>query len=343
MNRRPDFEQFLKMIAGERPDRPVLFEHYIDACHVRRVPGARLWGDKGPPWGWVADQARAYAALGYDCNVAGMQWMGLLRFPLPSRDHAASVGQFAGGIIHDEASFRAYPWPDPELADTKAYLDGLATEMPAGMKLILGVPCGIYDTLIDLMGFEAVCLALADEPDLVEKVCRELGRRAVRIVERCIGHPVVGGVIFCDDWGFKTATFLPPADLRRLVFPWHKQIVEAAHAAGKIAILHACGCVHPVMDDIVAMGYDAKHSWEDAILPVEQGWERFGKRIAILGGLDVDFMSRSSPEAIHARARALVERTQCRHYALGTGNSVTPDMSPAQFEALLRAAESFAG
>ena len=63
-----------------------------------------------------------------------------------------------------------------------------------------------------------------------------------------------------------------PEHLRKFVFPWHKRIVETIHKFGKPAILHSCGNLIEVMDDIIEdMGYDAKHSFEDAIMPVEEG------------------------------------------------------------------------
>jgi uroporphyrinogen decarboxylase len=124
---------------------------------------------------------------------------------------------------------------------------------------------------------------------------------------------------------------LSPADMRRYIFPWHKRIVEAIHAAGKPAILHSCGNLEEVMDDVIDdMAYDAKHSYEDAICPVEQAYEIWGRRIAVLGGIDVDFVCRSTPQQIRKRCMAMLDRAAGRGgYALGTGNSV-PEYVPAE-------------
>ena len=90
-----------------------------------------------------------------------------------------------------------------------------------------------------------------------------------------------------------------PETLRRWVFPWHKKMVEAIHKAGKVAILHSCGQLKDVMDDVIdGMHYDAKHSFEDQITLVEEAYDIWGKRIAILGGIDVDFLARNTKEEI---------------------------------------------
>ncbi|MDR1030283.1 MAG: hypothetical protein LBL76_05370 [Treponema sp.] len=47
---------------------------------------------------------------------------------------------------------------------------------------------------------------------------------------------------------------------------------------GKPFLLHSCGCIFKVMDDLIAARIDAKHSNEDAIAP-------YGRRIGNFGGL----------------------------------------------------------
>jgi uroporphyrinogen decarboxylase len=87
------------------------------------------------------------------------------------------------------------------------------------------------------------------------------------------------------------------------------------------------------------MQYDGRHSYEDAILPVEEAYERYSGRIAILGGIDVDFVCRAAPDEVYRRSKAMLERSAMRGaYALGTGNSV-PDYVPDEgYFAMTRAA-----
>jgi uroporphyrinogen decarboxylase len=241
-------------------------------------------------------------------------------------------------VIWDWPSFKAYPWPDPESADY-AIFDALAPALPDGMKLIAYGPCGVLENVTEILGFEKLCLLLADEPSLVEGVFEAVGQRLMRYYEIVAQHPAVGACIDNDDWGFKTQTMLSPRQMRQYVFPWHKRIVEVVHRAGKPVILHSCGHFERIIDDLADIGIDARHSYEDTILPVEQAYDRYAGRFAILGGMDVDFVCRSSPEAVYARARAMLERTAARGgYALGTGNSV-PDYVPDEsYFAMIRAA-----
>ena len=142
-----------------------------------------------------------------------------------------------------------------------------------------------------------------------------------------------------DDWGFNTQTFLSPTMMRKYVFPWHRKFVDTAHAAGRPILLHSCGNLKEVMEDVIGMGYDAKHSFEDSILPVEEAYERYCGRIAIAGGMDVDFVCRESEQVIRRRVAAMIERTNVRGgYFVGTGNSVPEYMPSDKYLAIVREA-----
>jgi uroporphyrinogen decarboxylase len=142
-----------------------------------------------------------------------------------------------------------------------------------------------------------------------------------------------------DDWGFNTQTMLSPADMRKYVFPWHKKIVKTIHSAGIPAILHSCGNLEAVMDDVISdMCFDGKHSYEDTIMPVETAYEKYKGGIAVLGGIDVDFLCRGKPEEIYKRSRQMLERATAGAYALGSGNSIPYYVPDESYFAMIGAA-----
>ena len=113
-----------------------------------------------------------------------------------------------------------------------------------------------------------------------------------------------------DDWGFKTQTMFPPEMMEEYVFPYTRKIVEVIHANGKPAILHSCGNVKDLMDVIIDdLKLDGKHSFEDGIYPVEDAWDWWSDRIAIMGGIDMDFLARKPPEEVYQRSLRLLEKT----------------------------------
>ena len=133
--------------------------------------------------------------------------------------------------------------------------------------------------------------------------------------------------------------------MREYVFPWHKKIVETIHAAGKPVILHSCGNYTQIIDDLIDdLQYDGRHSYEDNIIPIEEAYESLHGRIAVIGGIDVDFLCKKTPEEVEKRCRLMLERTWERGgYALGSGNSIAHYIPDENYLAMLRAAHEFKG
>ena len=92
---------------------------------------------------------------------------------------------------------------------------------------------------------------------------------------------------------------------------------------------HSCGKIFAIMDDMINLGIDAKHSNEDIIAPFDQWIEEYGDRIGLLGGIDVDLLCQKRPaeiaETVFENGRRF--RHSARGYALWSGNSI-PDYVP---------------
>ena len=321
IDRKPDFDQLLRVFERKTPIRPTPFEYFLNERLYNRLTGIM------PAIGesQVEQSIRlmkAYAKAGYD--YVALPSSGL-DFPTGSHGdgHAKTYSLNDGACISDRKTFLEYPWPDPELLGTPV-LDAVGAALPEGMKIILFSPGGgCLEIVISIVGYEELCFMVSDNPRLVDEIFEAVGSRLCRYFEMAVSHPAVGACLVSDDWGFKTQTMLSVKDMRRYVFGWTKKATRIVHEAGKPALLHSCGELKEVMEDIIGdMGFDAKHSFEDTIMTVEDAYNCYGRRIGILGGIDVDFLCRSTPDEIFTRARHLIDRTGCTGYALGSGNSI---------------------
>jgi uroporphyrinogen decarboxylase len=178
--------------------------------------------------------------------------------------------------------------------------------------------------LSGLMGYETLCYALYDQRDLVAAISQRLREIYEVIVRRILEFDRVKVIWGSDDLGFRTGTLISPDDLREFVLPGHKALAEMAHTAGRPYLFHSCGKLDQIMDDLLDdVRIDGLHSFEDTIRTVEDTKTNYGHRIAVLGGIDVDFLCRSTEQAIRHRVRKTLEACHPGgRYCLGTGNSV---------------------
>lgn len=133
-----------------------------------------------------------------------------------------------------------------------------------------------------------------------------------------------------DDMGYKCSTLLSPTDTKERILPEYKPIVDLVHSYNKPFLLHSCGKIFDVMDDLIEkVGIDAKHSNEDQIAAFPVWVEKYGDKIGNFGGIDVDVICNYSKPELKEYFLDIIEK--CKNHggiAVGTGNSI-PAYVPA--------------
>lgn len=329
-DRKPDFSNLLKVLHREKPTRPTLFEFIIGNDTLLDLLTCNINYDKEDPLFEFKRQIDAYKIAGYDFATIRGTSFPAFKSNRHQDEGKASISLNEGFVITDRESFINYHWLEPEDADY-TWLEKLSEYLPENMKLMVPGPDGVFETVLSLVGYDNLCFMLTDEPELVQDIFDAVGSRYVRYYEICSRYHSVGAMMADDDWGFNTQTFLSVNDMKKYIIPWHIKIAKAVHSTGKPIILHSCGRIDSLMDDVIyTIKHDGWHSFEDKITPVEEAYEKYNGKIAILGGMDIDFLCRSTPEQVYNRACSMLERTRERGgYALGSGNSI-PEYVPVQ-------------
>lgn len=239
------------------------------------------------------------------------------------------------GVIASWEDFEKYPWPDGKTWDTRCP-EWLEKNLPDDM-LVIASGGHFCEYLCWLMGYETLCYALADQRELVEALARrilELEEAACQVALQFSRVKIFWG---SDDLGFKTGLMISPQDTRRYVLSGHTRLAELAHRAGRLYQLHACGNRRDVIEDLIEdVKLDAVHSWEDAIEPITEAKRKYGRRLSLLGGIDMDFLCRATEDEIRRRVRETVAVCQPGGgFCLGTGNSVANYIPMASYLAML--------
>jgi len=325
--RKPDFRQFIKVLKREgKPDYLPFYEHIASSGFIARRTETKfdkMSIDDAAYWKIYVD---FWLGMAFDCIPMEIP----LNCPLPDavQQGVKSYSSESFVVIRNREDFKKYPWPSLTDPIDFRYFETVAKLIPEGAKIVGSVCEGPYEWVIKMMGIMGLSYALADDPELVEDVFRKIGALHHSAVKQLASMDAVGALRQGDDLGFKTSTFLSPAQLRKYIFPIYNKMVAEAHKQEKPFILHSCGNLKEVYEDLIETCHiDAKHSFEDVIMPVQDFKKQYGNRITPLGGLDVDFICRSSKEELRAYTRKKIE--ECfydGYWALGTGNSLTDYM-----------------
>ncbi len=333
---KPNYKNIVDCAYNREPERVPLYEHNISPNIMERVTGEKFchlqFGTQAEFEEFMEHYCRFFEKMGYDtvtfeaCVTSVLPHGGALAHPRP-------------GYIDGREKFETYPFDSvKELyinAFTK-YFDAIRNHMPEGMKAIGGVGNGVFEIVQDLVGYENLAIMSFDDPELFGEIFVKVGDMMVDIWKWFLKEysDVYCVCRFGDDLGYRSNTLLAHDVIRRHILPQYKRIVDLVHSYDRPFLLHSCGCIFDVMEDLIeTVGIDAKHSNEDQIADFRVWVEKYGDRIGNFGGVDTDHLTRMDNEELRQLVIGLLN--DCAHghggFAIGSGNSIPDYVVPEKY------------
>jgi len=339
-NFQPDYTNILKVLYNQRPDYLPLYEHHIDAPFISAYTDEKLEIVSNQPSEleeyyrkiigfWTNN---GYDAFDYEAAICDI-------FP----GHGAIMGGMLGPV-QTRDDFNKYPFDELPHIFWETYtphLEAIRKVLPAGMKAYGGCGYGIFESAQDLVGYESLCLMQYLDPDLFADLFVRIGDLFVNLWTKMTLEYSDLFVFYRmgDDLGHKTSTMLEHDTIRKHILPQHKRVIDTVHAAGKQFLLHSCGNILDIMPDILACGIDAKHSNEDQICPFITWIEKYGDKIGLFGGFDMNDLILNSYDTVFRKIleEGSLFRSIAKGYGLGSGNSIPDYMSIEGYSAMIDA------
>ena len=244
------------------------------------------------------------------------------------------------GPIQSWEDFEKYPWPKIDQVDFSD-IEWFEQNLPD--NIAMWTMTYIFQQVSNLIGFAPLCMMLYEDRELVKAVTEKVGTFFVKFTEIMCQFSRCGAINIGDDMGHKSATLISPEEIREIFIPWQKRIIDTAHSYNKLGLFHVCGQIETLMDDLIdTVGIDAKHSTQDVIEPITVSKKRWGSRTALLGGVDVDFITRAQPDTVRSYVRNILENcVSGGGFALGVGNWVADSIPFENYVAMLEEARVY--
>ncbi len=323
-NFQPDYNNILKVLHNKKPDYLSLYEHHIDEPFISKALGKEI-SAKGKKGADLIEHYKTvtgfwktmtYDAFDYEAAICEI-------FP----GHGAILG--GDGPIQTRADFEQYPFDELPKIYWETYtphLEAIRKALPVGMKAFGGCGYGIFESAQDLVGYTNLCIMQCIDPELFADIFKRVGDLYETLWTDMVKNYSDIFVFFRmgDDLGFHTNTLLDPEIIRAHILPQYKRVIDIVHRGNKKFLMHSCGYIFEVMDDLIALGIDAKHSNENQIAPFQKWIDDYNDRIGLFGGFDMNDLILNPYETVYAQVleQGTEFRRKARGYGLGSGNSI---------------------
>ena len=197
----------------------------------------------------------------------------------------------------------------------------------------------LFERHWSLRGMQNALTDFYDYPDEVHRMYQALTDFYIRAMERAKEEYDVDAIFTSDDIGTQTGPFFSIDLFREFFKPYYKQMIDKAHDLGMHFWLHTCGNIEPFLEDFIEIGLDVIHPIQKYTMDERMIAEKYGGRICILVGFDVQkIIPYGTPEEVAKEADHLIDtfwRPDGR-FMITMGNGATPDWKIESLEALYR-------
>ena len=183
-----------------------------------------------------------------------------------------------------------------------------AVEEANGEIAVFGSTRSAFGFLFILLGLENLADAIYNEPELLEEAIEAADAFWTKLGLKLI-ECGCDALYVANDMGMNGRTLISPNQLREFFFPSFRKQVKAWKDAGGRVLLHSCGNIDAVLEDLADIGIDAINNIQvRAGMDLARTKEKIGDRVTIVGNVDATgIMCQSDKSLIDDAIRQVVE------------------------------------
>jgi uroporphyrinogen decarboxylase len=237
-----------------------------------------------------------------------------------------------------------YPWPD--LAHPSRFTglrDRARAIQNAGYAVVALSGVTPFEQSYLLRGIEQWMLDLAGDPDfalaLMRKVTDLMKASVIQLLEEA--GDSIDVLVMGDDLGTQNSTLISPTMYRRLVKPFHVELLSEIRRRTNARIFyHSDGNIYSLLPDLIEIGVDLLNPVQvnaGAMGDTARLKREFGDRLSFCGAIDTGWvLPRGTPDDVRAEVRRRIQDLgPGGGYILASVHCIQPDVPVENVIAML--------
>jgi hypothetical protein len=258
-----------------------------------------------------------------------------------------SLLYYTGGSFRNFDDYQQFPQLDPDniLRERMYTTSKEIEENLKGTIFVVPYISGIMETTWESFGIEIFSKLLTKRKQ-IKKVFDDRGNFALELTKRIIDWGETDAIYLSDDYGYKQGLFMNPNNYKTYIIPWIQQITKTAHKADLKVILHSCGDIFQIFEDLIKAGIDVINPIEPTTANPEYNifklHKKFGDKITFCGNLSPQMLATGELSEVVTYAKCLIKRlAPGGGYIFSSGHSINPSVKLENFLAMRKILEKF--
>jgi uroporphyrinogen decarboxylase len=248
-------------------------------------------------------------------DVFGVTW---------DRSIDKDIGNVEGCVLL-EPTLAGYESPDP--LDPRFFSAiPQAIERSADRFRVYQLGFSLYERAWTLRGMANVMMDFLDHPQFLHELLSAIADYNIAQVQEALKHDI-DAVYFGDDWGQQRGLQMGYQHWREFIFPQLRRMYGVVREAGKLVMIHSCGDVDELFDDLVSIGLNCFNPFQPEVMDVDSLLPRYRGRLSFHGGMSTQqTLPFGSVADVQAEARKLLELGSQGGYIFAPAHDVEGDV-----------------
>jgi uroporphyrinogen decarboxylase len=229
------------------------------------------------------------------------------------------------GCILSGPTLKGYQFPDPL---DRRFFDDIPVRIASypDRFRVFQIGFSLYERAWTLRGIPNLLMDFHDHPEFVNDLLNAIADYNIAQVHEALKYDI-DAVYFGDDWGMQHGLQMGPHLWHRYIYPVLKRMYGVVREAGKFVMIHSCGDVDELFDDLIGIGVNCFNPFQPEVMDVDALKRRYRGRLAFHGGLSTQrTLPHGSVEDVRRETRHLLELGGDGGYIFAPAHDVEGDV-----------------
>jgi uroporphyrinogen decarboxylase len=251
------------------------------------------------------------------------------------------IGRVEGCVL-PEPTLSGYTFPDPLDCRFFADIPEKIERFPHRFRAFQ-MGFSLYERAWTLRGMANLLIDFHEHPQFAHELLGAIADYEVAQVREALKYDI-DAVYFGDDWGQQHGLQMGPRLWRQFILPPLQRMFAAVREGGKFVILHSCGDVDELFDELIHAGLHCFNPFQPEVMDVYALLPRYRGRLAFHGGLSTQrTLPFGTPDDVRRETRRLLELGRDGGYILAPAHDVEGDVSLENMLAMIEMVQSQTG